>query len=74
MLKAEIDGMIGKVNIQRSGSLLDFMVDITFLLRGVYNGLGSAEEKAAFREVLKDLADNQTYVGLNYIDKMEEEK
>ena len=89
MLKIEIDEETGKCEVQVSGSLIDFMADIAVIFQNVYYGLESVEEKEAFRELLKDIANKQIYIKKDededevierdrkfnrIIDEMEEEK
>lgn len=62
MLKIEIDEETGKCEVQVSGSLIDFMADIAVIFQNVYYGLESVEEKEAFRELLKDIANKQIYI------------
>ena len=61
MLKVELNGEKGIVNVQAEGTLPELMADITTMVSCIYDGLNNDEVIKEFRKMFKHLADEELY-------------
>ena len=61
MLKVNVNGKEGIIEVEGNGPLCELMADVTSVLRCMYEGVNE-NQKEEFKDTLKHLVDNEIYL------------